>query len=226
MIAFSAAAYAKTVTLLDGRTLTDPYVLGQRPDGVEVGHKDGVMFVKFKDMPEDIRKKFNYDPAKAEAYEKEMQAAKQRAKAREEKKKADAAARKAKFQKDMENWEYAKLEKEIDRTKNRIEVLKAEIPKLEQNYNKYLDKSAELAGKRVADNQSSNYSWDGYTIVTGTGGSVAENTKRKALNLLSDELADTKKTLDSYKSELESKQNDIVAMQKKFDAMKRKKTEN
>ena len=78
-------------TLPNGKILENPYVISQKPDGVLVGHKYGVIFVKFSDLPADIQKKFNYDPAKAAEYEKQQA----QIKAAQEKKKAEDASKKA-----------------------------------------------------------------------------------------------------------------------------------
>lgn len=218
-------AQARSVSLTDGRTIVDPVVLSQRPDGLEVGHKDGVAFIKFAVMPPEIQKKFNYDSAKAAAYEQQRQQAKSQALVVKERRAAAAAVQRAKFNEQMKTRRAEQLAEELEMAKIRIEFLKGEIPKLEQSYQQNLDKSAELAGKDVSKPRAiggTDTYGDGYSVIMGNTGSRAESSKRRTLKLMSDELAETKKTLEAYKLELEDKQFQIIEMQKQLDAMGKK----
>lgn len=219
MVAFCIAGHAKIYTLPNGKVLEDPYVIGQRPDGLDVGHKYGAMFVKFTDLPVEIQKKYNYDPEKAAEYEKEQKALKEKIDADNKKKQAEMAAMQEQVQKNLQNWKTDQLGQEIQKTKIRIEFLKTEIPKLEQEYNNYLNKTTELAGKNVSGNTTGGYAWDGgYVMTSSYSGDRSEDTKRKAISMIGDEFSDVKKKLNSYKKELETKESSILTMQKQYDA--------
>ena len=226
--AIIAEGPVKSYTFPNGKTIENPYVISERPDGLEVGHKNGVMFVKFKDLPEEIQKKFNYDPAKAEAYEKKIAADK----AAFQKKKADQAARlkeeQEKQRKQMVEWNKEKLVGEISKTENRIAFLKTEIPKLEKQCDDLLNKTTTLAGTDLSNsgNSSSNngntynsgngYCWgEGYVLVSGGSGSRAETTKRKTISGLSDEYTSAKRKLDQYKIEIQKKNDDLDSMKRR-----------
>ena len=47
---FSFTLMADNYTLPNGKVLEDPYIISQRPDGLEIGHKKGIIFVKFTDL--------------------------------------------------------------------------------------------------------------------------------------------------------------------------------
>lgn len=67
-----------TIETLQGRVYHDCHIVRVHPDGVSFRHDTGAAKILFTDLPEKWQRKFGYDPAKAEAYEKEL------AKAREE----------------------------------------------------------------------------------------------------------------------------------------------
>jgi len=221
MLLLGAYAEAGSVSLQDGRDIVDPVVLGRRPDGLEVGHRGGVSFIKFEVMPPEIQRKFGYDPAKAADYERQQQSARAQMVILKERRAAEAAAERAAFNEQLKERRAEHLAEDIEKAKIRIAFLAAEIPKLEQQYDKYLDQSTELAGKNVTNPRATGgYAWDGgYMAVGGSAGSRAESNKRRTLHLLSDELAETKKTLEAHKRELEDKQFGIVEMQRRLDAM-------
>ena len=204
-------------TLPNGKVLENPYVISQSPDAVVVGHKYGAMTIKFKDLPEDVQKKFNYDPLKAAEYEKEQQKLKEL----QQKKKAEAASRKAEQDKilsqNRKEWKKDRLTTEIQKTNLRIEFLKTEIPKLEKDTSELMGSKVKLAGTSVTDDRY-NYSWDG-GFVTTSGSNRAESTKRKTMKGLEDEYTKSKRTLKNYKSELQQKQLDIVSMEKQLEQL-------
>ena len=59
-----------TVTLTDGRRYSDATVTRVDPDGIAIEHAKGIAKVPFPNLPEDMRKRFNHDPAKAEEFRK------------------------------------------------------------------------------------------------------------------------------------------------------------
>jgi len=73
----------QTVTLRNGKTLEDAYILDKKPNGITLAYRDGCMFIKFSDMPLEYQQKFGYDPIKSARYEKKLDDQK-RLRAREE----------------------------------------------------------------------------------------------------------------------------------------------
>ena len=59
-----------TFTTKAGKTYKDVEVIGVAPDGVTVKSADGVVKLFFSGLPEDIQKKYGYDPKKAEEFRK------------------------------------------------------------------------------------------------------------------------------------------------------------
>ena len=226
-------SYGKTIKVR-GQTLEDPYVMSRRPNGLEVGHKRGIMFIKFVDMPKEIQEKYNYDPEAAKKYEAEKLRQKQEyaRKKREKEEKEKAFAREM----DKRRFDHSlgRLELEIKETENRIAFLKREIPRLEKQSNDLLNKTTRLAGTSVGGNnknlvKDSEYSsrrgrhyrghrYDGgyYISTSNTAGNKAEYTKRRTIDRLEDEYSLTKKNLKKYQKELAKKEIDIVKMKQKL----------
>ncbi len=211
---------AENLKLPSGKVLVDPYVISKRPNGLEIGHKDGAMFVPFKKLPKAIQEKYKYDPAKAKAYEKQV-AARKRALAA--KKKAEAE-KKAKITRELNESRFKasveKLAMDIRKTELRIKFLKEEIPKLEKEANLLLDKTTSLAGKKVSSGRKTHYNWDGGFYVSGNNNSRAENTKRKTVKKLGEEYYAVKRKLAKYQKELETKELDIVKMKQVYKSKK------
>jgi len=53
---------ASSLTLPNGKVIDDPFVLSEKPDGLEIGHKAGIIFVKFTDLPAEMQKKVVAEP--------------------------------------------------------------------------------------------------------------------------------------------------------------------
>ena len=76
---------------LSGKTFLDVLVTKVTPSEITIIHESGAAHIPLKDLPDDLKTKFGYDPAKAEAYAKAVaQAEKQAAGA--EKKAAEVKA--------------------------------------------------------------------------------------------------------------------------------------
>jgi hypothetical protein len=54
-----------TVTMLSGKTFNNVIVFRVEPNGLNVRHDGGVTKLSFIDMPEELRKRYGYDPEKA-----------------------------------------------------------------------------------------------------------------------------------------------------------------
>ncbi len=220
LICISASAL-DSYTLPDGRVLENPYIISQTPAGLNVGHSKGVIFVKFSSLPEDIQKKFNYDPQEALKHESRMAAVKAAA---EQKKKDDAvrlAAEQEQRKKLTATWKSKQLAQEIGKLEIRNKFIEEEIPKLEKEIQGYLDKSHQLAGTNVSGNKNSSdysYGWGwGGTYVHDASGSRAEKTKRKMISDLTDEYASAKKTLKKYKDELNKNRMNLLTLRQNLE---------
>ncbi len=85
---------ARDITTIDGKTYRNVKISGITPAGFDISYKPSkggiaVVRLKFKDLPEDIRKEFNYDPAKAAAFEKRVDYYKQQKEQKQYKKHLD-----------------------------------------------------------------------------------------------------------------------------------------
>ncbi len=75
-----ANAATLTITTRDGQTYKDAVVEGVTPTGIDIGYvNDTDHFVMrgldFKDLPDDLQKKYGYDPAAAQAFDAKVQSA-------------------------------------------------------------------------------------------------------------------------------------------------------
>jgi len=231
-IGFSLSA--KTYTLANGKKIVDPYVISKRPDGLEIGHKTGISFVKFEMLPEKLQKKYGYSPEAAKKYE----ANKVKQKQAEAKIKQAEAKKKAAFDKEMNKRRLAgsidRLKLDITKTENRIKFLKQEIPRLQKECDNLLNKTTKMASTSVSGNGGGGYSsggnrdrygWDGGFAVysSNTAGSKAESTKRRTISKLEDGYSITNNRLKKYQKELADKELEIIKMRSKLDRYKSKK---
>jgi hypothetical protein len=72
---FTSSAFAQTpvtLTTILGKVYKDVVITKVEPDGLTVENSAGVEKVRFADLPPEIRKQFNFDPAQAAAYTKEL----------------------------------------------------------------------------------------------------------------------------------------------------------
>ncbi|MEI6423623.1 MAG: hypothetical protein WCP55_15500 [Lentisphaerota bacterium] len=220
---FSFTLMADDYTLPNGKVLEDPYIISQRPDGLEIGHKKGIIFVRFTDLPEQVRKKYNYDPAKVAEFEKQKEEYKEKLRVEKEAKDAEEAAARAENQKIMLNWQVSQLDIEIQKTETRINFLKVEITRLDKEYEGCLNKSAELAGKAVTPNSGGNnysYGWNGGFITSGGGSGAAEATRSRTVSKLGDDASSAKSKADSFRKELETKQYELIDMKNNYETLK------
>ena len=214
---------AGNLTLPDGRALQNAYVILKRPDGLEIGHTNGVMFVNFTELPESIRKKYNYSPKEAEKYISSIAAAKERRAQELARLKAEQAKAFEEEQQKAAEMQFEQLGIEIQQYQNRIANLKAEIPRLEQSYSYLLSKSSQMIMDNPVMDQTSfgsDYFWNGGFITTG-GGQGAR--KKEAIKQITDEAAETKDMLDSDRKELQQKGDRLVIMRSTYEKAKVRK---
>jgi hypothetical protein len=57
-----------TLETRDGKSFSDVLVRSVEPDGITISHAAGIAHVRFELLPDDVRKVFNFDPAKAAEY--------------------------------------------------------------------------------------------------------------------------------------------------------------
>ena len=68
LILCASSVYADDFTTIDGDHYTNCTIKRVEPDGIIVADADGVRKLKFKNLPPEIGQKYNFDPAKAEAF--------------------------------------------------------------------------------------------------------------------------------------------------------------
>ncbi len=71
------------ITTRDGRSFHECKVMRVYPDGVSFTHRNGAAKIAFKDLPENLRREFRYDPKVEAAYQKEQAALRQAEKERQ-----------------------------------------------------------------------------------------------------------------------------------------------
>ena len=121
----------RTVTLQkSGKVLEDAYVLDKRPNGVTVGYKDGCIFVRYADMPENIQKQFGYNKEESDKYEKKIedqkkanQKAAQEQKAKEKKQKSEQDKRNKERQIAQQEQTVRKLELQLEEAQKQLKTM-------------------------------------------------------------------------------------------------------
>lgn len=123
----------KDIMLQTGKVLKNAYVLDKRPNGLSVAHDDGVMFIHFSDMPLEMQKKYNYNPIKAAAYERDLQKSRKAAEKAEMDRKADQeeAVRKAAAR--MKDQAIFKKRQRIKELELQIDELKRKTSAMDRN---------------------------------------------------------------------------------------------
>ncbi len=71
-------ADADDFTTKDGKTYAGVKVIGIAPDGITVKTVEGAVKLKFKDLPEDVQKKYGYSPGEVKEYRKDLAEDKQK----------------------------------------------------------------------------------------------------------------------------------------------------
>ena len=224
---FCSAGFAgEDYTFPSGRVIKNAYIVEKKNTGVVVGHSTGVMFVKYKKIPEDLRKELGYDPDKAAKYEERMRKKK---KAHREKK-AAADVKKAKFNKELKikrgKYKIVELEDKIKTTELRIERLKSEIPKLEVDSKNFLNQAVKLSSGSSTNNSSTGVSRNG---LWGSGNSVSKRSSNrrevkgrfKAASAIGEEYSSSKFRLSNYKDELDKKTFQLGKMKTQLEKLKR-----
>ena len=227
---FCFAGFAgEDYTLPGGRVLENAYVIETKPNGVVVGHNTGVMFVKYKKMPEALRKELGYDPVKCAKYEEKRRKRKKRRRERN----AAKHAKSVKFNKKLKirrgQYKIHELENKIKKTKLRIERLKKEIPKLESDSKSFLKQAVKLSSVSSGSDNGFNRNgfWGGGSSSRKRSSNRREVKGRfKAAQAIGDEYSKSKFRLSNYKDELDRKtleldqMRDHLAMLKKEQGVK------
>ena len=119
-VLLQAAAKPKEVKLSDGRVLINPVVLEQEPDGLSIGHQNGVVFVKFSDLPEKVQKKYNYNPKAAAKYKEQKRVAQKKGAIQDHQQKIEKQKRRVELK-------LSRLGTDIDKLRLRIKYINEEI---------------------------------------------------------------------------------------------------
>lgn len=93
LFAFSHFAYAEDLTV-SNKVYKDYQVIRTQPDAIVIKYSAGIATLYFWELPADLQKKYNYDPAKAQEYEQKVkeQQAERQAKELEQKAQAEIAS--------------------------------------------------------------------------------------------------------------------------------------
>ena len=196
----------RTVTMQNGKVLEDAYVLDKRPNGVTVGYKDGCIFVRYADMPENIQKQFGYNKEESDKYEKKLddqkkanQKAAEEQKAKEKKQKSEQNKRNKERQIAQQEQTVRKLELQLDEAKKRLETTEKTISQ---------DRDS-LGMSSVGTQQVSVESLWGY------GGRIRSSTYNSAVtNKLM-------KEVDTLSTKRDKQAQDVIDLQLKLEAAQR-----
>ena len=205
-------------TLPTGKTLNNPHVVSRTPIGIEVAYDEGIIFVKFSDLPADMQKKLKYSPGKESKYRKDVSIKrKKQAKANRAKAKVEAKERAGRELVILERAQ-VRLGDKIAATKLRVKFLIVEIPKLEAKKASRMDSSTGLASRSSDSNDGGgSSSYYGNTLSSNRGGSNrSERTKSRTINALDNEYQEAKDDLIFSQKELKNKKFDIIKMERLY----------
>ncbi len=210
-VLLQAETQVKEYKLKDGKVLINPIVLEQEPDGLSVGHQNGVIFVKFSDLPESIQKKYNYNPKAAETHtiKKQQSQIKHAQQAHQDK---------ISKQKKSVETELSRQSTDIDKLKLRIQYLTKKISSLNQAQDKNKDRLTQLALDRPTTRVDvrDNYYWrGGYHVTVNDTSSSRERRNLKKLRKSTEEQIDSDKAeIDNLKDEIVRRNNQLQIKQK------------
>lgn len=99
-LAFANACFGLDITTRTGTTYRKCEVVKVEPDGIRITHDAGAAKIEFEDLPDALKRQYNFDPSKVAAYRKTIADAKAAA---EEKAKVERARLEAARQKEAAN---------------------------------------------------------------------------------------------------------------------------
>jgi hypothetical protein len=188
----------KTAT---GRPLENPKVVSHNPSGLMVKHEKGVRFIRFTELPESIRKKYNYDPEKSFDYENARTEAKAKLQEKLTKKRTPA-----------NNQETLRTVKETDRRirglEGRITFLRSEINRIDIASRNFMDTKA----RRQVLRRDGEFSWQNgkLYISRGSDRSAISGTSGKSSNFVA-----VDSLVSSYRNEIKLLELLLVKMKKR-----------
>ena len=140
----------RTVTLQSGKVLEDAYVLDKKPNGVTVGYKDGCIFVRYADMPENIQKKFDYNKEEADKYEKKIEDRKKSNKKAAETQKAKEKKQKSEQNKRNRERQIAQQEQTVRKLELQLEEAQTQLKAMEDTVNRDRGALVSTLGNQVS----------------------------------------------------------------------------
>ena len=72
ILLFALSAFAEDLKLENGTVMKNVTINRVEPNGLSVMTEEGIVKVKFSELPEELRKKYGYDPANAAQFEKSI----------------------------------------------------------------------------------------------------------------------------------------------------------
>ncbi|MBO7089710.1 MAG: hypothetical protein J6W70_07380 [Lentisphaeria bacterium] len=140
----------RTVTLQSGKVLEDAYVLDKKPNGVTVGYKDGCIFVRYADMPENIQKRFDYNKEEADKYEKKIEDRKKSNKKAAETQKAKEKKQKAEQNRRNRERQIAQQEQTVRKLELQLEEAQKQLKAMEDTVNRDRGALVSTLGNQVS----------------------------------------------------------------------------
>ena len=190
----------RTVTLQSGKVLEDAYVLDKKPNGVTVGYKDGCIFVRYADMPENIQKKFDYNKEEADKYEKKIEDRKKSNKKAAETQKAKEKKQKSEQNKRNRERQIAQQEQTVRKLELQLEEARKQLKTMEDTVSQ--DRGALVS--TLGDNQVSVDTPWGFRANSGNRNAAVRNKLMKEV--------------DTTSVKRDNKAQDVIDLQLKLEA--------
>jgi hypothetical protein len=205
----------KDLLMPDGKIYRDVELMEVNPAGVEVRHAGGIKFLSFKDLPEEAKKEFGYDPEKEKEYLSRTK--------RSEEKSGDAAQKSAAPDPAAIQNYITKLETLIKVSEERIKTNSEESARLDKDCQDKVEKIISLGGDRPGLDKNSKGKW----VFSGKSSSISDSAKRSAALALQAEAEKlyAKKTaldseLDQDKANVKKYRSLLLMSQAKMNALK------
>jgi len=135
-----------SIVMPGGEVYNHPKIVEVRPNGISIMHDCGVAFWPFSQLPDDIRKKFHYDPVAARKYTDELLLRRKRIDEMKIKKQMEDADQQVYIELVSEQYHCTSLRMKIDAVKRRIKWDKED----ENSLSKEVQSDRQIIAKEAA----------------------------------------------------------------------------
>lgn len=157
LVSSVSVLYAEDFVTVDGKVYKNATVAQHNPAGIVIENQDGVFQILFKDLPEATRKKYNYDPKKAD----EFQKMRQKNVSEWNKERSDEVEKEKKGEKDVIDKVDASLREDRDREQQNLNNI-SPVQTDDQDQDQYQNQNQSQNNQNNNDDNNVYYGGGGY----------------------------------------------------------------